>query len=176
MTGRERTRQWTIMIMHAGIHFTQLGSSECKRTAHSLRWMTKVTFNLRYNYNIITYISVFMWGLSCEIEVFIPSLLSILYLYMYIHIIYNLYITVSFSAPLHLCPQLTTVHAALCCSCEWRVMTAQGLREVELAVYEVSTGITFSNDNAIITCTTLNSNYTLCIFFDQTIAYVYTYS
>ena len=53
--------------------------------------MTKFTFNLRYNYNIITYKVCFMWGLSCEIEVFISSLLSILYLYMYIQInvVYN---------------------------------------------------------------------------------------
>ena len=47
-------------------------------------------------------------------------------------------------------------------------MTAQGLREAELAVCEVSTGITFSKDNA----TMHNIEFKLhCVFsFFQTIA------
>ena len=53
-------------------------------------------------------------------------------------------------------------------------MTAQGLREAELAVCEISTGIPCSNDNAIMHNTELHlfCVFILC-FFDQTIAHIY---
>ena len=50
-------------------------------------------------------------------------------------------------------------------------MTAQGLREAELAVCAVSTGITFSNDNAIMHNSEVYFFSGYC-FFDQTIAYI----
>ena len=52
-------------------------------------------------------------------------------------------------------------------------MTSQGLREAELAVCEVSTGITFSNDNVIMHNIEFELHLYICVFFfDQTIAYV----
>ena len=49
-------------------------------------------------------------------------------------------------------------------------MTAQGLREAELAVCDISTGLPFSNNNAIMR----NTEFELqCVFFfDPTIANV----